>query len=283
MDLSAKRQIATGFTLIELLVVIAIIAILAAILMPVLAHARLKATEAYCMNNEKQLGAAMIMYATDNNDWIIPSKAFKQSGDADGYWGPPAPASWTSQAQALKNVTDLLQSKTNLLWQYAQNAGTYHCPGDTRFNLPIGSVNTVGWAYDSYAKTDNFGGEGKGGITDYTKLTQVRRPSETWAFVEQSDSRGFNEGSFEMRWNSPSSITYVDVFAMYHGYVNTFCFADSHVEYHKWSDSRIIATGIQGAEGRIFEFSSQPMLVDGHGFYIDNAYVLSHWLFPKNY
>ncbi|HEV2318816.1 MAG TPA: hypothetical protein VGV18_03645, partial [Verrucomicrobiae bacterium] len=170
-----------------------------------------------------------------------------------------------------------------LLWQYAQNVGTYHCPGDTRFTLPVGTGSTVGWAYDSYAKTDNFGGEGKGGITDYTKLSEVRRPSETWAFVEQSDSRGFNEGSFEMRWNRPGSITYVDIFALYHGYVNTFCFADAHVEYHKWSDSKIIATGVLGAEGKIYEFSTQPMLVDGHGYYTDNAYVLSHWLFPKNF
>jgi len=67
-----------GFTLIELLVVIAIIAILAAILFPVFAKAREKARQTSCLNNQKQIATAAMMYAQDHDE-MLP--------DAGSFWG----------------------------------------------------------------------------------------------------------------------------------------------------------------------------------------------------
>ena len=62
-----------AFTLIELLVVIAIIAILAAMLLPVLSRAKQRAQGALCLNNGKQLMLALHLYASENNDFYPPN------------------------------------------------------------------------------------------------------------------------------------------------------------------------------------------------------------------
>ena len=93
-----SRRKTHGFTLVELLVVIGIIALLISILLPSLQKGRMQAKKLQCMNNERQLLAALMMYTQDNNG-IFPSDSgdSKTPGDPQGYidddsspWNPYA-------------------------------------------------------------------------------------------------------------------------------------------------------------------------------------------------
>jgi prepilin-type N-terminal cleavage/methylation domain-containing protein/prepilin-type processing-associated H-X9-DG protein len=289
---SPRRR--SGFTLIELLVVIAIIAILAAMLLPALARAKLKATEATCLSNEKQLGLAFVMYANDNNDQTVnytPPAGYQLAG---GYWSieAAAPGNWGgSQATALKDVQNAL-THYNCIYQYAPSAGVYHCPGDVRMNNSVGTGTTVDWAYDSYAETANMvsvsgynsSGQLVSDTTDYSKVSQIRRASDCFCFVEQADSRGWNWGSFLSGATAgpPATFSFTDIFATYHGNVGTFCFADGHAEYKRWTDSVIIGAGNTANRGGagVFCYGAYGQTPSQTG--ADTAWLLQHWLNQLN-
>jgi prepilin-type N-terminal cleavage/methylation domain-containing protein/prepilin-type processing-associated H-X9-DG protein len=80
MNLNSKSR--GAFTLIELLVVIAIIAILAAMLLPALAKAKQKGQSTVCLNDLKQVGLAMLMFADENEDMVPRGTA----GNSRRWW-----------------------------------------------------------------------------------------------------------------------------------------------------------------------------------------------------
>jgi len=244
-----------GFTLIELLVVIAIIAILAGMLLPALSKAKLKATYAYCLSNTKQLVLGWQAYATDNSDTLLPTSYRGEGGQIDlyagGFWRGPEPAIATgiSVDEAMKRVSQgLLRSP---IYKYCPAIGAYHCPGDLRTKrLKPGS----GWAYDSFSKAEGMAGgplqaDGRTywGIRPFMKMSNIPQPSMSFVFIEEADPRSYNNGTWVMNVSPPG---WVDPFAIFHGNLSSFSFADGHGEGHRWLETSTIQAATDSANGK---------------------------------
>ncbi|MDD4182122.1 MAG: prepilin-type N-terminal cleavage/methylation domain-containing protein [Victivallaceae bacterium] len=127
---SGKSQLADSrmFTLIELMIVIAIIAILAAMLLPVLNKAREKGKAISCVNNLKQFGNAIVLYVDDNNGWMPVSETDKKLWD------------WQ------------LHSYLNYDWANKSNKTSFsifHCPGG-KPNSSFSPYESRGYGYNMY-------------------------------------------------------------------------------------------------------------------------------------
>jgi len=228
-----------GFTLIELLVVIAIIAILAALLLPVLAGAKRKAERITCINNQKQLAYAWHMYADDYQDTLPPNASSSMPNSDSWVHGI---LDWNAANIDNYEPTNLSGS---LLGPYCNRAiAIYKCPGD-RYTVPQGkgvrnrSLSMNGQMHGLSGDPGVLNQYGPGNnYRLFIKKAQILNPnpSQAWVFIdEHGDS--INDGFFRVVMNDTSG--WHDLPASYHGASGALSFADGHAEIKKWTDSSI--------------------------------------------
>ena len=241
-----------GFTLIELLVVIAIIAILAAMLLPTLQHAKEQSRGIQCMSNQRQMGVGWQMYAHENKDHVVLASADLGAVDSMNQYA------WTQQTEDYSpssyNWDPHVDITVGPLYPYINSFMVYRCPSDTSVvhsNSASGPLVPRVRSISMNFFLGGFGDQSVGVYPNYpiylktTDLIPVQSPgpSMTWVFIdERQDCINWGNYATDMAGDLPSNPgAYAfdqDMPAFYHSGAAGLAFADGHAEIHKWLDPR---------------------------------------------
>jgi prepilin-type N-terminal cleavage/methylation domain-containing protein len=223
---------ARGFTLIELLTVLATIAILAALLLPILSKAKIKAQRTSCLSSLRQLSLAWAMYADDNYGSLVESYPVNN------------PDVWVRGDMTKANEAgnaDLIRA--GKLFAYNPSIPIYKCPADPGVTIDGKVVPTLrSYSMNCFmgARDLNLGpipSTAGDFVPFYSKDSDIPRPDQSWVLLDE-DERSIKEGFFV---TDPTGRIWMDFPAMSahrHNYSYVLDFADGHSDIWRYNDPR---------------------------------------------
>jgi prepilin-type N-terminal cleavage/methylation domain-containing protein len=230
-----------GFTLLELLAVIATIAILAALLLPILAKAKIKAQRTTCLSNLRQLQFAWAMYKDDNDGNLVESY-------------PGSPVVWVkgdmSNPAEAGNLNLIRQGK---LFRYNENTAIYHCPTDNGVLTSAGVVQTVrSYSMNCFmgsrsAEAGSIPSTADGYLPFFAKDSDIPRPSDTWVMLEE-DERSINDGFFVTDPTGKIWFDFPAISPRRHDYSFALSFADGSSMIWHYRDQRTLQVSVNKTE-----------------------------------
>jgi prepilin-type N-terminal cleavage/methylation domain-containing protein len=219
-----------AFTLIELLVVIAIIAILAALLLPVLSQAKARGQLTACLNNTKQLQLGWQLYADEYGGRLMINLR-NGHGWVQGNMRNSSDATNTAFIQSCD------------LFPYSKAVGSYRCPADNRTSDAGIPFRLRSYSVSCFMNGDAIGvmhtyTPGASGYSLNTRISDITTPAPALAFVfVEEHENTIDDGHFGF---VPEGNEWLNLPATRHRGAE-FSFADGHSEIFKWRDPATLA------------------------------------------
>ncbi len=244
---AATVEDCNAFTLIELLVVIAIVAILAALLLPILARAKAQSQQTTCLNNHKQLSLAWVMYFTDNKGLLIANPelwignlytdptGFSSYGWAFGFMQDGGANDGPGLASTGTNPISITGGG---LFAYTGDIKVYRCPSDTTPSTRLRSYSMSYQMNGGNHLSNKAPPYFDPGFPINVKDTDIQRPPPALAFVFIDESPITLFGcSYSV--DVPDRVW--DQFpALWHGNGDNLSFADGHTEHCQWLEANTL-------------------------------------------